>query len=93
MADRQTAPPQPAAAPGGGETAALDEREMRLHADYEWGLHDAEVRRAHAGQVVAVCDRRVWGAARNHAAALADALRQAGCPARERLALVVVPEA
>jgi hypothetical protein len=91
MPEQPTAAAQP---PASADAASpLDERESGLRADYEWALSDPEVRREHAGQVVAACDRRVWGAARSHAAALADALRQAGCPARERLALVVVPEA
>ena len=68
----------------------MNERERRLWADHEWVLHDAEVQRRYAGQVVAVHDRRVWGAGKTHQAALNDALSRPGCPPRGELATVAV---
>jgi hypothetical protein len=73
--------------------STLDEREAHLQSDFEWCLSDAGVRSAHAGQVVAVFDRRVWGSGVTHSAALGHAVQQAGSPSREFFALVVVPEA
>jgi hypothetical protein len=59
----------------------LTKEEQDVQADYEWCLHDPEVRRLHGGQVVAVHQRHVWGAGPNHATARDAALQQPGCPA------------
>jgi hypothetical protein len=42
--------------------------------------------------VVAVHQRRVWGAGRNHGEAVRAAFSTPGCPDRRYLALVVVPD-
>jgi hypothetical protein len=76
-------------APGG----ALNAREQQIDRDYEWCLHDAEVRRRFGGQVVAAHKGRVWGAGPTHRAALQAALREPGCPEHQAMAFVVVPEA
>jgi hypothetical protein len=68
----------------------LSERERQLRADYEWVLHDADIQRQYAGQVVAVHDRKVWGAGKTHATALQAARRRRGCPPQESLAKVFV---
>lgn len=70
----------------------LDERERQINDDYEWCLHDAEVRRKHGGKVVVAHRRRIWGVGKDHAAAWAAAARKRGCPAREEVALVIVPD-
>jgi hypothetical protein len=70
----------------------LTEQEQQIHADYEWALRDPGVRRLHGGQVVAVHQSKVWGAGADHGAALKAALATPGCPQRQALALVVVPE-
>ena len=69
----------------------LNEHERQINDDYEWCLHDPEVRRQYGNQVVAVHKRRIWGAGPNHSAALDAALQQPGCPPRYFLALPVVP--
>lgn len=69
----------------------LNEHEKQVRDDYEWCLHNPEVRRQYGDQVVAVHQRRVWGAGANHLAALNAALQQPGCPPRHFLALAVVP--
>jgi hypothetical protein len=50
------------------------------------------LRQNFGGKVVAVHRRKVWGAGGSHTAALTAALRETGCPPRDQLALVVVPE-
>jgi hypothetical protein len=69
----------------------LTREEIQINDDYEWALHDPEVRRQYGNQVVAVYQRRIWGAGANHAAAVDAALQQPGCPPRYFLALPVVP--
>jgi hypothetical protein len=71
--------------------AVLDERERRIQDDYEWCLHDPDLRAKHTGKVVVVCHRKVWGAGKNHADAWAAASRKRGCPGRDQVAFVVVP--
>jgi hypothetical protein len=69
----------------------LTEQEKKMNEDYEWCLHDAEVRRQYGEQVVAVYQRHIWGAGANHRDALNAALQQPGCPPRKTLIFVVVP--
>lgn len=69
----------------------LTEEEKKMNEDYEWCLHDLEVRRQYGGQVVAAHLRRVWGAGANHLDALDAALQEPGCPHRHYLVFVVVP--
>jgi hypothetical protein len=73
-----------------GQAQGLDERERQLREDYEWCLRDAEAQRAYAGQVVAVHQKKVWGAGKTHGEALQAALARPGCPPRECLAKVFV---
>ncbi len=70
----------------------LSVREQQMDQDYEWCLHDPEIRRKYGSQVVVAHRRKIWGVGSNHAAALAAAQRQLGCPPRHELAIVVVPE-
>src|SRR5262245_22306837 len=71
----------------------LDEREQQINADYEWCLHDPEVRRRYGGRVVVAYQHRIWGAGKDHAAAwAAAAARKRGCPPRGHAAIVVVPD-
>ena len=69
----------------------LNEHEKQINEDYEWCLHDPEVRRQYGDQVVAAHQRRIWGSGKDHLAALNAALQQPGCPTKYFLALVVVP--
>lgn len=69
----------------------LTEEEKKMNEDYEWCLHDPEVRRQYGDQVVAAHQRRIWGAGRDHLAALDAALQQPDCPPKKYLVLVVVP--
>jgi hypothetical protein len=70
----------------------LTDEEQRVNEDYEWCLHDPEVRRLYGGQVVVAHNRRIWGAGRDHLAAYQAALRDPACPPRWSLAFVVVPD-
>ena len=70
----------------------LDEREQQVDADYEWCLHDVEVRKKYGGKVVVAHQRKIWGVGKNHALAWAAAQRKRGCPARDEVAIVVVPD-
>src|SRR5262249_51525448 len=83
---------QRTAASVSGSISPLTEQEQQIHEDYEWALHDPGVRTRHGGQVVAIHRRQVWGAGADHAAALQAGLAVPGCPARQALALVVVPQ-
>lgn len=69
----------------------LTEQEKQFNDDYEWCLHDDEVRRQYGDQVVAAHHRRIWGAGVNHLEALNAALQQPDCPPRKFLVFVVVP--
>jgi hypothetical protein len=69
----------------------LTEEELAMNADYEWCLHDPEVRRLYGGQVVIASRRRVWGAGSNHLEAYNAARHQPGCPDRFDLVFVPVP--
>jgi hypothetical protein len=68
----------------------LDDREKQIREDYRWVLHDRAIQRQHAGNVVAVHQRKIWGAGPNHSAALATALQCPNCPRQQELALVYV---
>jgi hypothetical protein len=84
-----SASPFPSSAEG-GFVVELSERERRLWAAHEWVLHDQDVQRQYAGQVVAAHDRTVWGVGKTHQAALNDALSRPGCPPRGALVTVAV---
>jgi hypothetical protein len=70
--------------------AELTERERQLSQDYDWCLQDPAIQRTYAGQVVAVHQKKVWGAGKTHGEATQAALGQPGCPPREALAKVVI---
>jgi hypothetical protein len=78
-------------APGNHAPWTWGEREKQIDEDYEWCLHDPEVRQAYGGQVVVAYRRKIWGAGSNHTAAWEAASREPGCPPREDIAVVVVP--
>jgi hypothetical protein len=82
-----TATPEPASS----TYSYLTEEEKKMNEDYEWCLHDPDVRRQYGGQVVAAHQRRIWGAGANHLDALDAALQEPGCPHRKCLVFVVVP--
>jgi hypothetical protein len=67
-------------------------RARRRRRDEKWCLSEASVRQQYAGQVVAVCDRKVWGSGADVAAALQTAQAQPGCPPADDLLLAVVPD-
>ena len=69
----------------------LDQREQQIDDDYEWCLHDPEVQKKYGGKVVVVHKRKIWGVGKNHKAAWLAAQRKRGCPARDQIAIVVVP--
>ena len=68
----------------------LDEREQQIDADYEWCLHDPEVQRRYAGQVVVAYRGRIWGAGKNHREAGLAAEQVPGCPLKEYVATVYI---
>jgi hypothetical protein len=51
--------------------------------DYDWVWGNRELHEQYQGLVVAVRDRKVWGAGKTHQAAWEDARGRAGCPARD----------
>jgi hypothetical protein len=69
----------------------LDEREQQMNNDYEWCLHDPEVRKKYGGKVVVAYKRKILGVEENHAAAWAAAKRKRGCPPGGYAAVAVVP--
>jgi hypothetical protein len=69
----------------------LTPEELATNEDYEWALHDPEVRRQYGGQVVVVHQRRIWGAGKNHETAHHAAVQQPGCPEKWHLAFVPIP--
>jgi len=69
----------------------LSEEERRKHDDYEWALHDPGVRARYAGKVVVVYRKKVLGAGKSYKVAWAAALRRRGCPAKQEVAMPVVP--
>jgi hypothetical protein len=69
----------------------LDEREQQLNDDYEWCLHDPEVRRKYGGKVVVAYKRKILGVGKDHMAAWTAAQRKRDCPQKGYAAVVVVP--
>ena len=78
--------------PGPDHWIPFSERENRIDDDYEYCLHNEEVRREYGGQVVAVHARQIWGAGEHHQAAWRAARRKKGCPPEDELTFVPVPE-
>jgi hypothetical protein len=71
----------------------LNAHEQQANEDYEWCLHDAEVRRQYSGKVVVAHRKRILGFGRNHVEAWQSAVRNGDCPSKDQVAVVVVPEA
>lgn len=69
----------------------LTEEEKKMNEDYEWCLHDPDVRRQYGGQVVVAHQRRIWGAGPDHGAAWDAAIEHSDCPHRRACVFVVVP--
>jgi hypothetical protein len=69
----------------------FNERENQIDDDYEWCLHDPEVRRQYGGQVVAVYKRQIWGWGKNHELAWRMTRWQPDCPDDDDLVFVAVP--
>ncbi len=65
--------------------------EQRKNDDFEWALHDPELRKKYGGKVVAVYRRKVFGVGNNYQTAWTAAQRRRDCPAKTEVALVVVP--
>jgi hypothetical protein len=65
--------------------------ELRKNEDFEWALHDPEVRRKYGGKIVAVHQKKVLGSGKTYRTAWAAAQRRRDCPAKQEVALVVVP--
>ena len=58
--------------------------------DEEWVLHDPQVREQYAGMVVAVHNRKIWGAGKTYQQAWENTLANPDCPDPEKLQLFVV---
>jgi hypothetical protein len=58
--------------------------------DYRWVWSNRELHAQYQGLVVAVRDRKVWGAGKSHSAAWEDARQKADCPARDDLIFVEI---
>jgi hypothetical protein len=69
----------------------LTDEEKKMNEDYEWCLHDPDVRRLYGNQVVVAHQRRIWGAGKDHLAAWNAAQRHPNCPHRRVCVFVVVP--
>ena len=69
----------------------LDARERQINDDYEWCLHDPEVRSRYSGQVVVARHRRILGAGRNFTEAWENAQRAEPPPQKGYVAFVVIP--
>jgi uncharacterized protein DUF5678 len=69
----------------------LTAEELRKNDDYEWALHNPELRKKYGGKVVAVHGKKVLGVGKNYQTAWAAAQRRRDCPAKMEVALVVVP--
>jgi hypothetical protein len=61
--------------------------------EYEWAMHDPQVRQQHRGLVVAVRGHKVWGAGKNPRAAWEQASKVPGCPPPDELLFVDIPDA
>jgi hypothetical protein len=83
----------PAATPKPKRYSRLNAYEQQANADYEWCLHDADVRRQYSGKVVVAHGKRILGWGSNHLEAWQSAVRNGDCPSRDQVAVVFVPEA
>jgi hypothetical protein len=59
--------------------------------DYDWAIHDSQVRQEHGGLIVAVRGRKVWGAGKNPRAAWEQACKVPDCPPLDELLFVAIP--
>jgi hypothetical protein len=69
----------------------LSEDEQRKQDDYEWGLHDPKVRARYGGKIIVVYRKKVLGAGKTYEAAWAAARRRRECPAKQQVAMPLVP--
>jgi hypothetical protein len=81
----ETTPPPPC--------STLNAKERQINEDYEWCLHDPEVRKQYGGKVVVAHRKRILGSGKNHLEAWRSATRNAECPGKDRVAVVFVPDA
>ncbi len=58
--------------------------------DAAWAMSSPEIHRQYQGLIIAVRDRKVWGAGKGISLALEDARRQPGCPPENELELVSI---
>jgi hypothetical protein len=71
--------------------STLNAKERQINEDYEWCLHDPEVRKQYGGKVVVAHRKRILGAGKNHTEAWRAAQRNADCPSNDRVAFVYIP--
>ncbi len=58
--------------------------------DFDWAFNDPDVCARYEGLIVAVLNRRVWGAGKDYGAAWDDARKQPDCPPHHELVFVPV---
>lgn len=63
----------------------------RMMEDYDWAMRDSDINRTYAGRIVAVFDRRVFGAGVTRDASLNDALLHPECPPKAGQRMAFVP--
>ncbi len=73
--------------------STLNAKERQIDEDYEWCLHDPEVRQQYGGKVVVAHRKRILGSGKNQIEAWRIAARKADCPGKDQVAVVVVPAA
>ena len=61
-----------------------------VEADYHWASNDRQIQCEYNGRVVAVCEKKIWGAGKTPQEAIAQAQQNPNCPELERLVLVDV---
>jgi len=66
------------------------ELQGRRDADYAWARDNTDLQKHYCGLVVAVHNKQVWGAGRDHGVALRRARRKPGAPDRSEFAFVYV---
>ena len=69
----------------------LTEAEQRKNADFQWAMRDAEIQRKYAGKIVVVYQKKILGVGKTCRTAWARAQRRGDCPAKQEVAMPVVP--
>ena len=72
-------------------SAALTDQEKQAQDDYNWCLRDPDIQKSFGGKVVVAFKHKIWGAGNSHAEAWAHACQDPSFPAKENIAIVVVP--